>query len=56
MDGTQMFCAFLLVALYGICIPAYKCVNPKGLKLYILWLTFIGVLWLLLIFGTDICG
>lgn len=52
----KLFCVFVLFALYGICIPIYKLVNPKGFKLYILWLGFIGVLWLALIFGTDICG
>lgn len=56
INGTQIFCVSLLAVLYGICIPTYKYVNPKGFKLYLLWLVFIGVLWLALIFGTDICG
>ena len=56
MNGTQIFCVSLLAVLHGICIPAYKYVNPKGFKLYLLWLVFIGALWLALIFGTDICG
>lgn len=55
MNGTQILCVSLLAVLYGICIPAYKYVNRKGFKLYLLWLVFIGVLWLALIFGTDIC-
>lgn len=52
----KLFLVFLPLALAGFCVPLYKCINPKGLWLYILWLVFISILWLGFILGSDLCG
>lgn len=53
---VKLFLVFLPLALAGFCVPLYKQINPKGLRLYILWLVFISILWLGLIWGAYLCG
>lgn len=52
----ELFLVFLPLALAGFCVPLYKQINPKGLRLYILWLVFISILWLGFIWGAYLCG
>lgn len=50
-EAAFMRAALLVVMLatYGICIPLYKKVNPKGLPGYLVWLLLIGAVWVFVV-------
>lgn len=52
--GTRVFLAFVLLALYGFCIPLYKKLNPAGFLIYLIWVLVIGAIWIFFVFGTNV--
>lgn len=54
--SKQVFCIVFLIVLLSVCIPLYKAVNPHCIKIYIIYCSVVSILWILLIFGTNICS
>lgn len=53
--ATKIFLMFILLALYGICIPLFKAMKPPktAFLAYVLWLLLLGIIWMFLVFGTN---
>lgn len=53
--ATKIFLVFVLLAVYGICIPLYRAIEPpaSGFFIYVVWLLFLGAIWLFLVFCTN---
>ena len=53
--ATKIFLVFILLALYGICIPLFKAMKPPktAFLAYVLWLLLLGIIWMFLVFGTN---
>lgn len=52
--NIEVVLLLFLLAVCGVCMPAYYTANKKGFKIYALWVGFVCVVWCLLICCTDI--